>query len=130
MTAVAVCILLWWVYRDIARTMDQRDAPSPTSDVKAVEVALMMYHEDTGRFPPTLDDLLDAAAAGMAGGYMPDRRGRETIRKVGYQRTGDDSVRLAAPGALRLLEWKGGSFVGTWLTEPHQQVKGPSEKCP
>ncbi len=58
---------------------------------------------------------------------MPDRRGRETIREVGYQRMGDHSARLTAPGARRLLEWNGSAFVGTWLTEATATGDGPDE---
>jgi hypothetical protein len=97
--------------------MDERDSPSPTGDILAVEAALRMYHQDTGRFPLVLNELLDVATSGMEGGYIGGRRGRETIQKVGYRRMDENSVCLTVSGSERLLTWNGCAFVATWVSD-------------
>jgi hypothetical protein len=101
--------------------MDERDSPSPTGDILAVEAALEMYHQDTGRFPLVLDELLGVATSGMEGGYIGGRRGRETIRKVGYKRLDPNSVCVTVPGSQRLVEWNGYAFVAKWVSGPFPQ---------
>jgi hypothetical protein len=115
-TALVVTALLGGAgaYRLFTQSMDARDSPSPTDDILAVEAALKMYHEDTGHFPVALDELLDAAQAGMRGGYLNGRGGRESMRKVTYERTNSDTAHLVVPGSQRLLVWNGHSFVATW----------------